>query len=388
MDFRIPAELSELVENTRRFRVEELEPLEAEFLAAGRLDAKRRVELQERGRAHGLWGIDVPAEFGGPGYGHLGLCLAIEELHRSPIRLEFGGSPEPCLYLADEYLREEYLQPVLDGAKRSCFAFSEPDAGSDFGHLRTTMIEDGDTIRIDGRKMFIGLADVSDFVILFGTTDPAAGARAVTCVLVDTDTPGFEIVRPLPTMGDDWLPFELAFHDCRVPKANVLGGLNNGFRVAGSQLTHGRLKIAAIALGIAQRALDEAIAFAKQRETWGKPIATRQGVQWLIADSHVELQSARWLTYRAAWMADQAHNGGPGDDEANSAFVAKLSATEMAYRVTDRCLQVLGGRGYLTESPLQSLFRQARLWRIGHGTSEIHRWMIARNLLGLTSHDG
>ncbi|QXJ21157.1 acyl-CoA dehydrogenase family protein [Actinomadura graeca] len=382
MDFTVPAELRELVDRTRRFRLEELAPLEAAFLESGTLDNASRRDLQASARKRGLWGVDVEPEFGGLGHGHLGLCLTIEELYRSPLRLEFGGSPEPCLFLADEDQRERFLRPVLDGAKQSCFAFSEPQAGSDFGHLET-VIDDpgGDIVRVTGRKMFIGLADVADFVILFATTDPAAGAHGVTCLLVESGSPGYEIVRPMPTMGDDWLPFELAFHDCAVPKRNILGGWNAGFAVAAKQLTHGRLKIAAIALGIARRALDEAVAWAKERTTWGKPIATRQGVQWMLADSLVELEAARLLVHRAAWMADT------GQPIQNEAFMAKLAATEMADRVTDRCLQVLGGRGYLLDSPVQSLYRQARLWRIGHGTSEIHRWMIARNMLGLGARD-
>lgn len=381
MDFAVPEDLRALVERTRSFRLDELAPLEPAFLASGTLPADLRLELQRNGRRRGLWGVDVPTELGGLGHGHLGLCLVIEELYRSPTRLEFGGSPEPCLFLAEGPLRERYLRPVLDGVKHSCFAFSEPETGSDFGHLRTRLTEDGDDILVNGRKMFIGLADVADFVILFATTDPNAGARGVTCLLVDTDTTGFRIVRPMPTMGDDWLPFELEFTDCRVPRENILGGLNNGFAVAASQLTHGRLKIAAIALGIAQRCLDEALAWAKERTTWGKTIGARQGVQWMLADSQVELESARLLTYRAACMADQ------GQPIRTEAFMAKLAATEMASRVTDRCLQILGGRGYLTESPVQSLYRQARLWRIGHGTSEIHRWMIARDMLGLSAHE-
>lgn len=382
MDFSVPRPLAELVERAKAFRLEVLAPLEPEFLQAGELDPARRRELQRAGRDHGLWGIDVPEEHGGMGLGHLGLCLVVEELYKSPLRFEPGGSPEPCLYLCEGDQRERYLRPVLEGDKRSCYAFTEPETGSDFGHLHTLIEDDGDALRVNGRKMFIGEADSADFVILFATTDLDAGARAVTCLLVDRDTPGFDIVRPLPTMGDDWLPFELQFTDARVPKANVLGGMGNGFKVAADQLTHGRLKIAAIALGLAQRALDEAVAFAKERTTWGKPIGTRQGIQWMLADSLVELESARLLTYRAAWMAD-AHQ-----PIQNEAFMAKLAATEMAQRVTDRALQVLGGRGYLLESPVQSLYRQARLWRIGHGTSEIHRWMIARNMLGLTSRDG
>jgi acyl-CoA dehydrogenase len=166
-----------------------------------------------------------------------------------------------------------------------------------------------------------------------------------------------------------------------IPDANRIGEIGDGWEISGFQLTHGRERIAAYQLGIAQRCLDLAVAWSKQRTTWGKAIATRQSIQWMIADSVVELDAARLLVYRAASMADQ------GRPVTNEAFVAKLYATEMAQRVTDRCLQILGGLGYTRELPIQSFYRQVRIWRIGHGTSEIHRWMIARNVLGLTSAD-
>jgi acyl-CoA dehydrogenase len=182
-------------------------------------------------------------------------------------------------------------------------------------------------------------------------------------------------------MGDNWDPHELQFTDCAVPDANRLGEVNGGFAVADYQLTHGRLKIAAFQLGIAARSLEIALDWAKQRTTWGKPISSRQAIQWMLADSEVELEAARLLVYRAGWMADAKQR------IRNEAFIAKLYATEMAQRVTDRCIQILGGLGYTRDLPLQSFFRQVRVWRIGHGTSEIHRWMIARNMLGQSSRD-
>jgi acyl-CoA dehydrogenase len=176
-------------------------------------------------------------------------------------------------------------------------------------------------------------------------------------------------------MGDDWDPYTLTFEDCAVPDENVLGEPNRGFIVADEQLTHGRLKIAAFNVGIGARCLEMAIRYAKERVTFGQPLATRQAIQWMLADSEVELMAARLLVHQAAWMADEH------DRIRNEAFIAKLYATEMAQRVSDRALQIHGGMGYTREVPIQSFYRQVRVWRIGHGTSEIHRMMIARNLL-------
>jgi acyl-CoA dehydrogenase len=381
MDFTVPSDIKDLVARTRRFREDELQPLEPKFLTDGWLDNDLRLQLQLRAKAQGLWGIDSPREYGGLAVGHLGYCAVIEELHHSPLLFEFGGSAEPVLYACEGSQREEYLYSCFRGEKRSCYGFSEPAAGSDFGGIQTTAVREGEHFILNGQKKFIGMVDRAEFVILFASTDPSRGGRGITCFLVDIGSPGFKVVRPLPTMGDQWLPFELEFDNCAVPAVNVLGEVNHGFGVAAQQLTHGRLKIAAICLGVAQRALDIAVEWAKERTTWGRPIASRQAVQFMLADSQVELDAARLLTYRAAWMADQ------NLPIQNEAFMAKLYATEMAQRVTDRCLQVQGGLGYLRESPLQSLFRQARVWRIGHGTSEIHRWMIARNMLGEAAND-
>jgi acyl-CoA dehydrogenase len=381
MDFTVPSDVEDLVARTRRFREEELLPLEPEFLAEGSFDNDVRLQLQQRGKEQGLWGIDSPVEHGGLAMNHLGYCKVIEELFHSPLMFEFGGSAEPVLYACEGDQREQYLYPCFRGEKRSAYGFSEPAAGSDFGGIQTTAVRDGDHFVLNGQKKFIGMIDRAEFVILFASTNPSRGARGITCFLVDIDSPGFKVVRSLPTMGDQWLPFELAFEDMVVPEANVLGEVDHGFGVAAQQLTHGRLKIAAMCLGVAQRALDIAVEWAIQRTTWGKPIASRQAIQFMLADSQVELDAARLLTYRAAWTADQEL------PIQNEAFMAKLYAAEMAQRVTDRCLQVQGGLGYLRESPLQSLFRQARVWRIGHGTSEIHRWMIARNMLGKAADD-
>lgn len=381
MDFTIPEELRQFVESVRQFRERELMPLESDFLLKGRLSLKVRNELELTARAQGFWALDVPEQYGGQGMGFLGTCLVAEELYKHPAMFEFGGSPEPSLYYCDDEQRKRFFYPIIEDDKHSCYAFTEPDTGSDFARIHTTAVRDGDNWVINGTKIFISHADRADFVILFASTDPSKGSRGITCFLVEKGTPGFKLSRPIPTMGDDWEPYELVFWDCVVPDSNRLGEPGQGWEIASEQLTHGRAKIAAYQLGIAQRCLDLAVEWAKTRVTWGKAIGTRQAIQWMLADSEVELEAARLLVYRAAWMADM------GLSIRNEAFAAKLYATEMAQRVTDRCLQIFGGLGYSKELPIQSFYRQVRVWRIGHGTNEINRWMIARNMLELSSRD-
>jgi acyl-CoA dehydrogenase len=376
MDFDLPAEVRELVETARAFREERLAPLEEEFLREGNVPWPLRPRLQAQARERGLWAIDVPTEHGGLGLGQLAVCAVHEELNRHPMMFEVGGAPEPVLYQCAPHQWERYFAAVVSGERRSAYAFTEPGTGSDLGAVATTAVRDGDEWVINGQKLFIGLAERVEFLILFASTDPTRRARGVSAFLIDSGTPGYEIVRTIPTMGDAWDPCELRFSDCRVPDAQLLGQPGEAFVLADEQLSHGRLKIASYQLGIAQRCIEEAVAWAQERTTWGAPIASRQAIQFMLADSAVELDAARLLVYSTAWKADQ------GRDVRIDAFKSKLFATEMAQRVTDRCLQVLGGRGYARDSPIQSYFRQARLWRIGHGTAEIHRWMIARDLLG------
>lgn len=382
MDFHVPEELTMIVDSVRRFREEELMPLEREFLLNGDVPAEKRIALEERGRELGFWALDVPRRDGGQELSELAMCMIAEELYKHPMMFEFGGSPEPSLSFCNDEQRERFYHPVIAGTRRCCYAFTEPDTGSDFARIRTMAVRDGNDWIINGRKTFISHVERADFVILFATTDHKLGNHGVTCFLLDKGTPGFEVSRSIPTMGDGWAPYELSLADCRIPDANRLGEINEGWKIANHQLTHGRLRIAAYQLGIAQRCLDLALDWAKVRTTWGKPIGSRQAIQWMLADSHVELEAARLLVYRAAWMTDDKKN-----QDRTAAFVAKLYAAEMSGRVTDRCLQIFGGLGYTKEVPIQSFYRQARLWRIGHGTSEIHRWMIARELLQLSARD-
>lgn len=382
MDFRADPEIEQFIEGVRRFRERELAPMEAQFLRDGRLDTETRQTLTQRARDLGFWALDAPEEYGGEGMGVLATCMIAEELYRSPLMFEFGGSPEFALLAGNDEQKNMYIgQRIVTEGKRGSIGFTEPDAGSDLAALRTTATRDGDNWIINGTKTFISHANVADFVIVWATVDPTLGGRGVTCFIVDTGTPGYELSRPIPTMGDDWEPYELTFRDCVVPDTQRLGEIGAGWKIAADQLTHGRAEIAAYNLGIAQASLDLAIDWSKNRVTWGKPLSHRQAIQWMIADSEVELQAARLMVYKAAWMADA------GEEIHTEAMAAKLFASEMAQRVTDRCLQIFGGLGYTREVAVQSFYRQARVWRIGHGTTEINRWMIARHLLNLSSRD-
>jgi acyl-CoA dehydrogenase len=381
MDFDLTDELNMIVDVVREFRERELMPLEHHFLLQGRFTVEERNALDEKAKAAELWALDVPEELGGQGMGELAMCLIVEELFKHPAMYLFGGSPEPVLYHSNDEQRERYLMPVIRGERRSCYAFTEPDAGSDMAGMRMVAVQDGDDWILNGTKTFISKVDRADFVIVFAVTDPESARNGVSVFLVDMGTPGFSVSREIPTMGDDWDPCELTFTDCRVPSANLVGAPGDGWKLAGEQLLHGRLKIAAYQLGIAQRCIDIAVDWSQNRFTWGKPIAARQAIQFMLADSRVELEAARLLVYRAAWKKDE------GLEHAQDDYIAKLFATEMSGRVTDRALQILGGMGYATETPIQSFYRQARLWRIGHGTSEIMRWLIARDMLGQAARD-
>ena len=375
MDFSLNEELRMIQKSVREFTERELFPLEREFCLKGELPLATRLELERKGRELGFWALDVPSEYDGAGLGQLAMCLIHEELYRSPLMFEFGGYVEPALYLCNEKQKEKYFYPVIRGEKKSCYAFTEPNTGSDLARVQTRAVKKGERWVLNGSKTFISHVDRADFIMVFALTAPGQGSKGLTCFLVDKNAPGLHISNPIATMGDDWAPYTLSFDDVEVSDDDILGEVNKGFIVADEQLTHGRLKIAAFNIGIARRCLEMAVGYSKERVTFGQPLASRQAIQWMLADSEVELMAGRLLVHQAACMADakQAIR--------NEAFVAKLYACEMAQRVSDRALQIYGGMGYCREVPIQSFYRQVRVWRIGHGTSEIHRMMIARNML-------
>lgn len=376
MDFDVPEDLRMIVDTVREFRLRELQPLEKDFLLAGEIDLDVRAGLEAKAREKGLWALEVPEQDGGAGLGLLACAMINAEIAKCAIPFAFAGSPEPLLKFGTDEQRKKYYFPVIAGERRGCYAFTEPDAGSDVQGIRTRAVDDGDHWVLNGQKIYITDAHRSDYAFVFAVTEPGKGAKGgISCFIVDYDMPGFRLGKRIRTMGDDRDPYELIFTDCRVPKENLLGPLGYAFSLGDEQLTHGRVVLASVCLGLADRSIEIATDWARQRKAFGRTIGEFGTIQNYLADSLVELEAARALVWKAAWMHDKGHR------IRTEAHAAKLYATEMAQRVTDRCIQVLGGLGYTLESPIQSMWRHVRVKRIGHGTTEINRWMIARAML-------
>lgn len=382
MDFTIPAEHKLVAQTVRRFVWDELVPLEAVVQDQGELPEEKVKELANQVRALGLWMPHLPEEYGGGGIDTLGMCLLLEETNQTIASGDevFGiDQPLTPLYHCTPEQKAKYLYPCIRGEKLSAFALSEPNAGSDpGGMMETTAVRDGDNWVINGSKTWISRMMVADFAIVFTVTDKQKRGRGgITTFLIDRDTPGFEIVRQIPTMGENGRrgPTDLVFRDCVVPDSQRLGPVGEGFRIAQGRLGPQRAYIGARCIGMATRCHQMAIAYSKQRVTFGQPLANRQAVQWMIADAAVDIHATRLMTHHCAWKFDQ------GEDVRQEASIVKLFATEMATRVIDNALQIHGGIGYTKDLPIEWFYRRVRGTRIYEGASEIHRWVIARNLL-------
>lgn len=378
IDFELSDEQRAVKDAVRQFITKEVMPLESTVLLNERegrpgIDRETLRDLQAKARKYGYWGINTPEEYGGMQAGPLMAAIIAGEAGRTFVPFRFGGSADNILYAGNEDQKREYLVPTIEGDRRSCFAITEPGAGSDARNIRTRAVRDGDDWVINGEKIFITNGSEADFVMVFAVTDPERGANGgVTCFLVDRDM-GWEST-PIPTMGE-WGPAALSFQDVRVPHRNILGEEGHGFDLAMQWIGQGRFMIPAGALGAAERMIEMAIEHANTRISMGQPIAEYQAIQWHIADSAVELEAARWLTLRAAWQVEK------GQDARHLSSIAKLYGTNMANRVVDRVLQIHGGMGYTKELPLERWYRELRLLRIFEGTDEIQRRTIARNLL-------
>jgi acyl-CoA dehydrogenase len=272
------------------------------------------------------------------------------------------------------YQKEKYLDPLMRGEKTTCFALTEPAAGSDVGAIKTKAVKKGDQYIVNGQKHFISNGPFCDFAQVFVMTDPAKGmAGGCSLLLIDADTPGFTR-RLQKSLGDDDFQAEFFFEDCEVPVANCVGTEGFGFMEGVKWLSAERLIVAIDGVGLADYLLRLGVEYAKIREQFGKPIGKNQAIQWMLADSATEIYAARWMTYHCAWLIDQ------GKDAMKEISMAKLFASEMAFKVADRVLQVHGGMGYMKELPVERVFRLARLLRIGGGTSEIQRFVIAKSM--------
>jgi len=276
--------------------------------------------------------------------------------------------------LSDE-MKEHYLYPVLNGEKEACFGQTEPDAGGDPGGMRTTAVLEGDEYVINGTKRYITGAEEADFCQLLAATDREKGSRGgISMFLVDMDLPGVNITTKFETMMGDW-PCEIHFDNVRVPVEKRIGEEGQGFALGQRFLANGRLKHGSRGVGTAQRCLDMMCDYAKQRETFGEPLANRQSVQWMITDTYVELQAARLMVYNVAAKAAE------GSIDRTDGFIQKMYADELGFRAADRCLQIHGGIGLTTDLPIEQFWRQSRSFRITEGPTEIMKMVIARNVL-------
>jgi acyl-CoA dehydrogenase len=288
----------------------------------------------------------------------------------------FGPEVRPVLFHCNEEQKERFLKPVLRGEIRFCFAQTEPDAGSDPAAMRTRGVQDGDSFILNGTKRFITGAGRADYAQVMAVTDPEKRARGgITCFAVDMKSPGVLLERQWPTMMGE-APWQIVFENVRVPAANVIGSVGGGFSLAQKWIQEGRIRgHGARPVGIAQRALDMMIDYSQHRVTFGRPLADRQAIQFMIADSAMELHAARLMVYECAWRHDR------GDDVRNISYMVKIMSTEMAGRVVDRAIQVHGGVGLTKDLPLEWWYRQIRSTRITEGANEVLRWRLAQNLI-------
>lgn len=382
MDLTLTSEERDIRDWVRTFVTKEIMALEPEVLRRERrhepgLTSQELRQLQDRARESGFFGLQTPEAYGGMELSAVMTALVEAELGRSFVPFSFGGYADNILFEANEEQKERYLLPTINGDLKSCFAITEPGAGSDARAITTSARRDGDEWIINGEKTFITRGNDADFVMVFAVTDKAKHAEgrsseSVTCFLVDRDQ-GWRS-EYIDTMGE-WGPASLSFEDVRVPHSAILGEEGHGFELAMRWIGRGRYLLPARALGACERVIEMAMDHARQRVTFGKPIAERQAIQWMIADSATELEALRWLVLSAAFQVDS------GVDSRQAQSMAKLFGGVKANEIVDRMLQIHGGMGYTRELPLERWYRELRLLRIYEGTDEIQRRTIARNLL-------
>ncbi len=330
-----------------------------------------------------LLGIPFPEEYGGAGGDALSYIIAVEELSRVcgstgiTLAAHVSLGTYPIHAFASEEVRKKYVPPLASGKYLGAMGLTEPNAGSDVVAMTTTAVRKGDFFVLNGRKQFITNAGYAGSFVVAAVTDKGKGHRGISAFVVERDTPGFSIGRKeekLGLRGSDTR--ELVFEDCKVPAANIIGTEGDGFGYFMKTLDGGRISIGALALGIAQGALDKSIPFVRERKQFGKPIGSFQAIQFKIADMATEIEAARHLVYNAARLKDA------GRPYSKESAIAKLFASEVAMRATTGAIQVHGGYGYTQEYPVERYFRDAKLCEIGEGTSEIQRLVIARQILG------
>jgi len=386
VDFELSDEQRLIIQGVRRFIREEIRPLEAGLDPdAYQLQARDRERLVAMVKEMGLYQMDVPVEYGGPGVDAVTRTLIAEELsqHRAglyaPAYGVFGSGPPAQLYAGTEVQKERYLWPSIRGEKHGFFGLSEPSGGSDPARaIQTRAIRDGDEWVINGRKLWNSGADTADYGVVYVRTDPTKGRQGITAFIVDTDTPGFRVERLVQVLRAHYTT-ELSFTDMHVPHENILGEEGGGFALANDYLSANRIPYSAACLGVAVYAHEMAVEWAKQRVTFGEPLANRQAIQWMLVDNEIDIRTGRWAALAAADLAERHR---PFRFESS---MAKLLCTEGAGRVVDRCMQIFGGLGMSKDLPLERWYRELRIRRIGEGPSEVQRIVMARDILNVRS---
>ena len=378
MEFALTEDQIMMRNTAREFAAEKIKPLEMEIDETEEWPRELIMEMGELG----FLGMIIPEEYGGSGLDFTTMCIVAEEitkisaaasmtmgLHNSLVSL-------PIIDYGTEEQKTKYLPGLASGKLIGCFGLTEPNAGSDAGNQQTTAVMDGEEWVINGRKQFITNGPVSDIAVIFASTNPGKGPRGMSVFLIDTKTPGFQIGTIEKKMGLNGSPTsELILENMRVPKGALLGRVNRGFRIAITTVDAARAGVAAQCVGLAQRALEEAIAYSKERSQFGQHISGFQMVQKHIADMAVMVESARLLTLKAAWLKDQGKPCGM------ASAMAKLYASEIATKVTHGAIQVHGGYGFIRDYPVERLYRDARVMELYEGTSEIQRVAIALDML-------
>jgi len=373
------SEEQELVQRTARdFAREKVLPRAREIDEQGKVPNELLAEMASLG----FLGIYVPESYGGAGLDALSYALVTEEINRACASTGVVMSShvslvvDPLLHYGSDEQKDRFLRPLASGEKLGCFALSEPASGSDAAAMRTSARRDGDAWVLNGTKNFITNGASADITLVFAQTDAPAKHRGIAAFVVEKGTPGFSVGKlehKLGIRGSDTA--QLVFQDCRVPAANLLGGVGEGFKIALSTLDGGRISIAAQAVGIARACLEDSLAYAKEREAFGKKIVEFQAIQWKLADMATEIDAARLLVWRAATLKDR------GEDHILAAAQAKLFASDVAVRAARECVQIFGGYGYLTDFPAERHYRDAKITEIYEGTSEIMNLVIAQEIL-------
>jgi len=387
MDFELNAEQQMMRKMVRDFAEKEIRPVTREIDATGQFPW----EVIRKMAGLGLLGLPIPEQYGGSGADTLSYAIAVEEVSRvsGSIGITLAAHTSLGLYplyrFGSEEQKQKYLPRLASGQGLAAFGLTEPEAGSDAAAVKTsaTLAEgpgtsrDGDHWVINGTKTFITSGSIADVVIIAAVTDKSAGARGISNILVEKGTPGFRPGRDEDKMGlKGSVTSQLFFEDCCVPKENLLGQPGEGYKQFLITLDGGRISIGAMALGLAQGALEAAVKYSKERVQFGQPIARFQAIQWMIADMATEIDAARLMVYRAAQLKDK------GARFTKEAAMAKLFASEAAERACFKAIQIHGGYGYVKEYDVERIYRDNRLTTIGEGTSEIQRLVIARQVLG------